>query len=140
MHTVAPSSTCPSRTRTSPVHAPAMPTLRRSHDPPVQRGLLRLCPQEARNGTCGRRNRRSGTRTHPEHHRATGGQMSNRERVTFEVTVDLDPMPGMFHTEGSAAAALQEILLDCIEHYHPVVARATTLRLRSEALNRVAEE
>lgn len=43
------------------------------------------------------------------------------EQISVEVIVDLDPVPGAFHTEESAQKAIQAILLDRIPHYHPIV-------------------
>jgi hypothetical protein len=43
------------------------------------------------------------------------------ETVTFTVTVDLDPMPGTFHTAVSAQECVQTILSQRIAHYNPVV-------------------
>lgn len=45
----------------------------------------------------------------------------SRERILLEVIVDLDPMPGTFHTEASVVECLQALLLSSIGHYNPVV-------------------
>jgi len=42
-------------------------------------------------------------------------------RAAFVVIVDLDPIPGAFHTEKSAKENVEAILLNNIPHYHPVV-------------------
>jgi hypothetical protein len=44
-----------------------------------------------------------------------------RERIMIEVAVDLDPVPGTFHTQESAVESIQAILLSSIPHYNPVV-------------------
>ena len=43
------------------------------------------------------------------------------ERILIEIAVDLDTMPGVFHTEDDARMRVQAILLDRIPHYNPVV-------------------
>jgi hypothetical protein len=45
----------------------------------------------------------------------------HRQRVKLEVEVDLDPVPGTFHTEESAREQIHYILLSSIPHYHPRV-------------------
>lgn len=42
-------------------------------------------------------------------------------RVMIEIAVDLDPIPGAFHTEESARQHVESILLSSIPHYNPVV-------------------
>lgn len=42
-------------------------------------------------------------------------------RAIFLVGVDLDPVPGAFHTEESARTSIQQILRDRINHYNPSV-------------------
>ena len=44
-----------------------------------------------------------------------------RERIMLEVWVDLDPIPGAFHTKEKAELAIQYILNDRIPHYNPTV-------------------
>ncbi len=44
-----------------------------------------------------------------------------RDRVGLFVMVDLDPIPGAFHTAKQAEEAVQAILLNAIPHYAPVV-------------------
>ena len=44
-----------------------------------------------------------------------------RERIMLEVCVDLDPVPGVFHTKESAAYAVKNILTNSIPHYNPTV-------------------
>lgn len=44
-----------------------------------------------------------------------------RERIKIEIAVDLDPIPGAFHTKESAEDAVLAILLSRIPHYDPVV-------------------
>lgn len=45
----------------------------------------------------------------------------NRQRVTFQVSVNLDPTPGTFHTTISAQENITHILNSMIGHYNPVV-------------------
>lgn len=47
--------------------------------------------------------------------------MIPRKTVTLTVQVDLDPVPGAFHTEEDAAQRVQDILTSSIPHYHPIV-------------------
>lgn len=42
-------------------------------------------------------------------------------RVMLNVIVDLDNTPGVFHTEESARASVEAMLLSRIGHYNPVV-------------------
>lgn len=44
-----------------------------------------------------------------------------RVRIKLEITVDLDPVPGAFHTEESARKIIAQILNDRIGHYNPLV-------------------
>jgi hypothetical protein len=44
-----------------------------------------------------------------------------RERVLLEVWVDLDPIPGTFHTKESARNVVANILETQIHHYQPLV-------------------
>lgn len=44
-----------------------------------------------------------------------------RQRVMLEVSLDLDPVPGTFHTEESAKEQVKAMLLSMIPHYHPIV-------------------
>lgn len=44
-----------------------------------------------------------------------------RKRVDIIVTVDLDPIPGGFHTKEQAGDAILNILESHISHYHPDV-------------------
>lgn len=44
-----------------------------------------------------------------------------RERILLNVMVDLDPIPGAFHTADSAEDNIQALLLSSIPHYNPVV-------------------
>lgn len=44
-----------------------------------------------------------------------------RQRVTLTVQVDLDPVPGTFHTKESAVEQVQHILYSSIPHYRPLV-------------------
>lgn len=46
-------------------------------------------------------------------------QSSGRERVAIIVLVDLDPIPGAFHTMESAVNNVRGILEDRIPHYNP---------------------
>lgn len=43
------------------------------------------------------------------------------DRIVLEVAVDLDALPGAFHTSESAQEHVQAILLSSIPHYNPVV-------------------
>jgi len=43
------------------------------------------------------------------------------ERIAVTVMVDLDPVPGAFHTKEDAVQWLEAILLTRIPHYNPVV-------------------
>ncbi len=45
-------------------------------------------------------------------------------RKAFVVYVDLDPVPGVFHTQESAQNALTHILRESIPHYNPMVSLA----------------
>jgi len=45
----------------------------------------------------------------------------DRKRVTLLVTMDLDPVPGAFHTESSAVDQTQRIMSQMIPHYNPEV-------------------
>lgn len=44
-----------------------------------------------------------------------------REKVTMTVSVQLDPVPGAFHTPESARAIVEAILANQIGHYLPLV-------------------
>lgn len=44
-----------------------------------------------------------------------------RETVKLEIVVELDPIPGAFHTEKSARETVEAILLSRIPHYNPRV-------------------
>lgn len=44
-----------------------------------------------------------------------------RKRIKLEILVDLDPVPGTFHTPESAKQCVEAILLSSIGHYHPIV-------------------
>lgn len=44
-----------------------------------------------------------------------------RERVSFTIAMDLDPVPGTFHTKEDAKRHIESMLLSYIPHYHPVV-------------------
>jgi hypothetical protein len=48
-----------------------------------------------------------------------------RKRILLHVYVDLDPMPGTFHTTESAQNAVRSILNDRISHYNPIVSSTT---------------
>ncbi len=43
----------------------------------------------------------------------------DRKRVKLIVEVDLDPVPGAFHTKESAVFYVQSILMRSIPHYDP---------------------
>lgn len=44
-----------------------------------------------------------------------------RTRVKLAVYVDLDPVPGLFHTADSARNAIGNMLQDAVPHYNPMV-------------------
>lgn len=44
-----------------------------------------------------------------------------RRKVLIEVEVELDPVPGTFHTADSAKEQITRILNSAIPHYHPRV-------------------
>lgn len=44
-----------------------------------------------------------------------------RDRIKLEILVDLDPLPGAFHTPESAQRTVQAILLSRLGHYNPIV-------------------
>ena len=44
-----------------------------------------------------------------------------RDRIKIELAVDLDPIPGAFHTKEDAKEAVLAILLSRIPHYNPVI-------------------
>lgn len=45
----------------------------------------------------------------------------NRQRATFTVEIDLDMVPGAFHTAEDTEKRLQSLLLSDVPHYNPVV-------------------
>lgn len=47
-----------------------------------------------------------------------------RERKAFVVFVDLDPTPGMMHTEQSAQDVIRNVLYQRMPHYNPEVISA----------------
>jgi hypothetical protein len=49
--------------------------------------------------------------------------MPNGQRVTLVVEVDLDAVPGAFHTPESAEEHVRQILINSIPHYWPTVHR-----------------
>lgn len=44
-----------------------------------------------------------------------------RTRIKLEVYVDLDPIPGAFHSVDSARNSVGALLYNAIPHYNPVV-------------------
>ncbi len=44
-----------------------------------------------------------------------------KERVKFLVVMDLDPVPGMFHTWDSCEQFLRQTLKNSVPHYNPKV-------------------
>lgn len=44
-----------------------------------------------------------------------------RKRIKLEVYVDLDPVPGTFHSKESARNVVANILNERIPHYNPMV-------------------
>lgn len=44
-----------------------------------------------------------------------------RERIKIEILIDLDPVPGIFHTEESARQTVNALLLERVGHYNPIV-------------------
>jgi len=47
--------------------------------------------------------------------------LSHPKSLTLIVTVNLDPVPGTFHTQESAQEGVQAILTSMIPHYKPDV-------------------
>lgn len=47
--------------------------------------------------------------------------MARRKRVKLEVEIDLDPVPGEFHTDKSARDAIRIVLYHRFGHYNPTV-------------------
>jgi len=47
--------------------------------------------------------------------------MEKKNRILLKVYVDLDPVPGAFHTKESARAIIGQILAERIPHYNPRV-------------------
>lgn len=47
--------------------------------------------------------------------------MARRKRVALVVFVDLDPIPGVMHTEDSAQQVVSTYLINNIGHYNPQV-------------------
>lgn len=47
-----------------------------------------------------------------------------RQRVCFAVYVDLDPVPGTFHSKESARNGIGRLLDERIHHYNPIVSIA----------------
>lgn len=50
--------------------------------------------------------------------------MNYKHRVAFVVYVDLDPMPGTFHSKESAQNVLRNIIHQRISHYNPTISLA----------------
>lgn len=44
-----------------------------------------------------------------------------RTRVRLDVWIDLDPIPGAFHTKENAAHHVRNMLTNAVSHYHPLV-------------------
>ena len=42
-----------------------------------------------------------------------------RKRIKLVVEVDLDPVPGAFHTKEDACFRIQQLLMNAIPHYDP---------------------
>jgi hypothetical protein len=64
--------------------------------------------------------------------------MNFKHRVAFLVFVDLDPIPGEFHTKESAQNSLRNILHDRIPQYNPLVSLApATLSTSIEDAQRI---
>lgn len=55
------------------------------------------------------------------------------QRIALMVLVDLDPVPGMFHTREQAKEAVESILLSRVGHYNPVVFEHVDQTIASEA-------
>lgn len=47
-----------------------------------------------------------------------------KERIKLEVYVNLDPVPGTFHSKESARNVVDRILKESIPHYEPMVSIA----------------
>lgn len=56
---------------------------------------------------------------HPDEEASNG-----YKRVCFIINVDLDPIPGVFHTQESAQDLLQWIFTENISHYSPIISMA----------------
>lgn len=50
------------------------------------------------------------------------GNAMKKQRIKLVLWVDLDPMPGTFHTPESAKESVEAILKDRIPHYNPMLA------------------
>ena len=48
------------------------------------------------------------------------------ERIEVTFLIDLDPVPGVFHTPTSARNVIQAVLLERFPHYLPVVVHPET--------------
>lgn len=51
-------------------------------------------------------------------------QKNDRKRVCFVINVDLDPVPGAFHTQESAQNILRNVFVINFSHYNPIVSLA----------------
>ncbi len=60
----------------------------------------------------------------------------SENRVMLQVFVDLDAVPGEFHTREQACSALERLLKMAIPHYNPVVLNSAG---REEALQALEE-
>lgn len=59
---------------------------------------------------------------------------SGVNRVALVIQVDLDPMPGTFHTKESAHNIVRNILVGVFSHYNPIVSFAPA-ELQPEYIN-----
>lgn len=46
---------------------------------------------------------------------------NGRTRVAVTIIIDLDPVPGAFHTPESARQLIEGMILNAAPHYNPVV-------------------
>lgn len=61
-----------------------------------------------------------------------------RQRIMVPVWVDLDPVPGTFHTVASARQTVIRIVNDSIPHYHPALQKEPRGDNSIEGLERLA--
>lgn len=47
--------------------------------------------------------------------------LTHPKSVTLDVTINLDPIPGAFHTPADVQQRIERILVEMIPHYKPTV-------------------